>query len=83
MMGDDSRSTQNNYHSRKDLGIVMEGHLNENSADDMSMYVMKSTSFTSAKVEDIPISESGNGMTRKVIRAEIVEHPNGKKKSVC
>jgi hypothetical protein len=45
-------------------------------------YIMSSTSCISAKMADICISESENGLTRKVLRAEVVENPNDKAKSV-
>jgi hypothetical protein len=45
-------------------------------------YVMQSTSLTSSRIQDIPLSESGSALTRKVLRAEVVEHPADKQKTV-
>lgn len=50
--------------------------------DESYQYHMRSTSRSSSKIEDIPLSESENGLTRKVLRAEIVDHPTDKDKSV-
>jgi len=47
-----------------------------------SQYLMRSTSRSSSRIEDIPLSESESGLTRKVLRAEIVDHPTDKEKSV-
>jgi hypothetical protein len=50
--------------------------------DESFQYRMRSTSRSSSKIEDIPLSESESGLTRKVLRAEIVDHPTDKEKSV-
>jgi Domain of unknown function (DUF4263) len=50
--------------------------------DETPQYRMRSTSFTTSKIEDIPLSESNNGLTRKVLRAEVIENQTDKEKSV-
>jgi hypothetical protein len=49
---------------------------------DTPEYIMSSTSSISSKVADLCLSESESGLTRKVLRAEVVENPADKAKSV-
>jgi Domain of unknown function (DUF4263) len=50
--------------------------------DENPQYLMRSTSRTTSKIEDIPLSESESGLTRKVLRAEVIENATDKQKSV-
>jgi Domain of unknown function (DUF4263) len=50
--------------------------------DESLQYLMRSTSRASSRIKDIPLSESESGLTRKILRAEIVDHPTDKEKSV-
>lgn len=50
--------------------------------DESFQYHMRSTSLSSSKIEDISLSESESGLTRKILRSEIVDHPTDKEKCV-
>ncbi len=45
-------------------------------------YKMKSTSLISSVIEDIELCLSDNGLTRKILRAEVVENPKNKENTV-
>ncbi len=45
-------------------------------------YKMTSTSLYSSKIEDIDLGESGSGLTRRVLRAQVVENYKEKENSV-
>lgn len=45
-------------------------------------YKMTSTSHSTSRIEDIELSQSKNGLTRQIVRAEIIENPKDSKKSV-
>ena len=50
--------------------------------DESGQYRMQSTSRATSKITDIQLSESQNGLTRKVLRAEIIDNSVDKDKSV-
>jgi antiviral defense system Shedu protein SduA len=50
--------------------------------DETPQYRMRSTSLTTAKIEDIPLSQSSSELTRKVLRAEVIENQTDREKSV-
>jgi hypothetical protein len=50
--------------------------------DDPTEYVMMSTSPYTSRIADIPLSESKNGLTRKIVRAEVIENQADAQKSV-
>lgn len=45
-------------------------------------YKMISTSSISSKIEDIELDQSTGGLTRRVLRAEVIENPHDKNKSL-